>query len=105
MGRGRQAPGKSAEALRHLQTDIQARREGLLELVENRPAVPRGVRIVRWAPVDPPFPLNRFSTVTNSLAFIHATTQQLEHRLAGNDLLAGNWSPTELINDLSERVL
>ena len=92
-----------------LLVELRQNREALLTILRcmeadpvalHRHAIELGVRIVRWEPTAPPFQLNRFTRVTDTLAFIHATMRQLEHRLAGNDLLAGNWSLPELIERL-----
>ena len=61
------------------------------------PALPPGVKLVRWEPLPAPVRINRCMTVTNTERFIESTVGQLGARLKGDDWGAGNWSCTELL--------
>ena len=63
-------------------------------------AMPAGVRLLRWAPKQPPIAVTTFSVVTDPQKFIEGTLQQLEAALRGNVMAAGNWS----VRDLCERL-
>src|ERR1019366_6282013 len=53
----------------------------LLELLRQRPAMPAGVRLVRWEPVPAPVKVYRWLTVLDTDKFIRVTLDQIEARL------------------------
>jgi hypothetical protein len=63
-------------------------------------AMPAGVRLLRWAPKQPPIAVTTFSVVTDPQSFIRSTLGQLEAALQGKFWAAGNWS----VRDLCERL-
>ena len=69
----------------------------IVELLAQRPAMPAGVKLVRWEPLPAPVQINRYTTVTNTQGFIDCTLRQLGARFRGDDWGAGNWSCTELL--------
>ena len=73
---------------------------GLLESARI-PAMPAGVRLVRWAPKDAPVRLSECSIITDTEKFICTTLWQLEARLHGKDWRAGNWTLSTLIDRLA----
>jgi hypothetical protein len=79
---------------------LRASKAELLELLRQRPAMPPGIRLVRWEPVAAPVRLNDCLTVLDTDQFIRATVRQIEGRLAGNDWRAGHWSLPELMQRL-----
>ncbi|MGH9604290.1 MAG: hypothetical protein ACRD3N_01200 [Terracidiphilus sp.] len=81
-------------ALRELKSEI-------LDLLADRPAMPAGVRLVRWQPVEAPVRLSQCSTITDTDLFIRSTLQQVGARLSGKDWKAGNWSLSALIDRLA----
>lgn len=64
------------------------------------PAMPPGVKLVRWEPRSAPVQVTRWMTVTNTQGFIESTLRQLGARLRGDDWGAGNWSCAELLSRL-----
>jgi hypothetical protein len=85
--------------------NLRQRREALIELLRQRethPAMPRGVRLVKWEPKNPPIAIVRMGIVNNTDKFIHATLRELRARLEGKDFLAGNWSLRELVDRLEQ---
>ncbi len=64
------------------------------------PAMPTGVKLVRWEPLPAPVQLNRCETVTDTGRFIESTLRQLAARLRGEDWAAGNWGMSQLIGRL-----
>jgi len=91
------------ESAASLVEELRASKWELLELLRQRPAMPPGVRLVRWEPLAAPVPLNRWLTVLDTGRFIASTLRQLSARLSGDDFGAGNWSLSELLESL-ERV-
>jgi len=65
--------------------------------VARRPAMPAGVRLIRWEPKAAPVRLSKCSTVTDIDKFVHSTLRQVEARLYGKDWLAGNWTLSTLL--------
>jgi hypothetical protein len=64
------------------------------------PAMPPGVKLVRWGPLPTPVQINRCEIVTDTRKFIESTLRQLAARLRGEDWAAGNWGMSELIGRL-----
>lgn len=73
----------------------------ILELLASRPAIPSGVRLLRWEPKDAPVQLSRCERVTGVYRFIEATLMQVDARLHDKRWLAGNWPLSELIERLA----
>lgn len=81
---------------------MQKLKSEILRLLSSeRSAMPAGVRLVRWQPVDAPVQLSECSTVTNVDLFIRSTLRQMEARLNGKDWLAGNWTLSTLLERLA----
>ena len=87
---------------------LRAEREEVKRILRERqlsrlPALPSGVRLVRWEPKTPPVAITRSSIVTNVPLFCETTLRQLQHAIAGdNPFLAGNWSVRELLDRLEQ---
>jgi hypothetical protein len=64
--------------------------------------MPSGIRLVEWAPKNPPIAVVRMGIVTNVPKFIASTLLELRARLEGKDFLAGNWSLRELVDRLEQ---
>ena len=85
--------------------ELRQQREEIVALLQRRtalPPMPNGVRLVRWAPKQPPVVLEQCSVVIDVDKFIFATLAQLRARLEGKDFLAGNWPLRELIERLEQ---
>jgi len=85
------------ESMLPMLDELRLRKWELVELLEQRPAMPPGVMLVRWEPHSAPVQVTRWMTVTNTQGFIESTLRQLGARLRGDDWGAGNWSLSELI--------
>lgn len=88
-----------------LVAELRQQRDKIVPLLQQRtalPPMPPGVRLVRWAPKQPPVVLQRCFIVIDVEKFISATLAQLRARLEGNDFLAGNWSERELVERLEQ---
>jgi hypothetical protein len=73
----------------------------LIELLAQRPAMPAGVRLIRWQPVQAPVRLSECSTVTDTEKFIRTTLAQLEAALEGRKWQSGNWGLSGLLERLA----
>ena len=82
------------DALREFKGDI-------LGLFSEYPAMPPGVRLVRWEPKTAPVRLSGGSTVTDVGIFIRSTLRQLDARLNGKHWQAGNWTLSTLLERLA----
>jgi hypothetical protein len=88
-----------------LVTELKQHREDLIGLLsggEIRPAMPPGVRLLKWEPKNAPIAIVRMGIVSNVPKFIAATLLELQARLEGKDFLAGNWSLRELVDRLEQ---
>jgi hypothetical protein len=88
-----------------LVSELRQQRGEIVALLQQRTAslsMPPGVRLVRWAPKEPPVLLHQCSVVIDVEKFISATLAQLWARLEGKDFLAGNWPQRELIERLEQ---
>ncbi len=88
-----------------LVTELKQHREALIELLEERGtplSMPPGIRLLKWEPKNPPIAIVRMGIVSNVPKFIADTLSQLQARLEGKDLLAGNWSLRELVDRLEQ---
>lgn len=74
--------------------------EVIAELAQ-RPSIPAGVRLVRYAPKAAPVRLSNCSVVTNVEKFVETTLKQLDARLNGKPWHAGNWPLSGLIERLA----
>ena len=88
------------EKLRPLVPVIRERKPEIVDLLSQRPAMPAGVRLVRWEPKIAPVELSRCETVVDVDKFIRSTLMQVEARLHGKDWLAG-WTLSTLIDRLA----
>lgn len=66
------------------------------------PPMPKGVRLLQWAPKRPPVTIESWSVVNNVPRFIRTTFGQLQAAMAGKDWLAGNRSVRELVERLEQ---
>jgi len=85
--------------------ELRQQREEIVALLQQGtvfPPMPAGVRLVRWAPKQPPVELEQCSMVIDVDMFIFSTLEQLQARLEGKDFLAGNWALRELIERLEQ---
>jgi hypothetical protein len=88
------------ETLRPLVSAIRSHKAELMAELARRPAMPAGVRLIRWEPEDAPVQLSRCETATDIDGFIRSTLRQVEARLLGKNWLAGNWPLSILIDRL-----
>ncbi|RZU43458.1 hypothetical protein [Edaphobacter modestus] len=79
---------------------IRDRKNELLRLLQDRPPTVRGVRIIRWEPVNYPVQIDRWTTVTNSRRFATKSLLQIKELLAGGTWHAGNWTLSQLVERL-----
>ena len=87
-----------AVALTDTMDELRANKLLLLaELMVRRPALPDGVRLIRWEPKAAPVRLSEYSTVTDTEKFIRTTLIQLAARLSGKDWLDGGWGLSGLL--------
>jgi hypothetical protein len=89
------------ESSRPLVEQIRTWKPDIMDLLATRPAMPVGVRLLRWEPKQPPVQLSRYETVTDVDRFTRSTLLQVEARLHSNDWLAGNWTLSTLIDRLA----
>lgn len=88
------------ESMLPMLDELRLQKWELVELLEQRPTMPPGVKLVRWEPLSAPVQLNRCTTITDTERFIESTLRQLDARLRDDDWGAGNWSLSELIGRL-----
>jgi hypothetical protein len=88
------------ESAASLVDELRASKWELLELLRQRPAMPPGVRLVRWEPLPAPIRMSRWLTVVDTALFIQSKLRQLAARLNGDDFGAGNWGLSELLESL-----
>ena len=77
--------------------ELRQHKAELLAELARRPAMPAGVRLIRWEPKAAPVRLSECSTVTDTEKFIRTTLMQLEARLSGKDWLDGGWGLSGLL--------
>jgi hypothetical protein len=85
--------------------EVIDKREEIIGLLTRRIpslSLPRGVRLLRWSPQQPPVMLQESSVVIDVEKFVAATLAQLSARLEGKDYLAGNWPLRTLIERLEQ---
>lgn len=66
------------------------------------PEMPVGIRLLKWAPKQPPVILTRFSVVNDVPQFLRPTLEQLRAALDGKNWRAGNWSVREPVDRLEQ---
>jgi len=81
--------------------ELRKHKAELIAELARRPAMPAGVRLVRWEPKTAPVQLSQCSTVTDTEKFIRMTLGQLEAALEGRNWQAGNWGLSGLIERLA----
>lgn len=64
-------------------------------------ALPVGVRLVSWQPVQPPIRLTESETVLDGQKFVTAALQQLAAELRGQHWLGSNWGVQGLLDRLA----
>src|SRR5271157_6303384 len=92
------APGEAAAPVME---ELRKHKAELIAELARRPAMPAGVRLVRWEPKTAPVQLSQCSTVTDTEKFIRMTLGQLEAALEGRNWQAGNWGLSGLIERLA----
>jgi hypothetical protein len=100
VGDGDRVRARLPESLMPLVTVIREMKPELIELLLQRPAMPAGVRLIRWNPKAAPVRLSECSTVTNVDLFIRSTLMQLEACLNGKPWMGGNWGLSRLLERL-----
>ena len=80
---------------------IRQHKAELMAELGRRPAMPAGVRLVRWGPKADPIELPQGSVVTDVEKFIGTTLAQLDAKLNGKSWQAGNWPLSTLIERLA----
>jgi hypothetical protein len=63
-------------------------------------ALPHGVTLIRYEPLQAPVRLSECTVVVNVAGFIEVTLRELNHELCGRHWLAGNWGLAGLLNRL-----
>jgi hypothetical protein len=81
--------------------ELRRHKAELLAELARRPAMPAGVRLIRWQPVPAPVRLSECSTVTDTEKFIRTTLTQLEAPLEGRNWQSGNWGLSGLLERLA----
>lgn len=81
--------------------ELRRHKAELVAELARRPAMPAGVRLIRWQPVAAPMRLSECSTVTDTEKFIRATLAQLEAALQGHSWQSGNWGLAGLLERLA----
>jgi hypothetical protein len=81
--------------------ELRAHKGEIIEVLAERPEVPAGVCLIRWAPVEAPVRLSECSTVTDCEQFIESSLQQLAAMLEGREWQAGNWGLYGLLERLA----
>ena len=66
------------------------------------PPLPKGVRLLQWAPRLPPVAIESWAVVNDVPQFIETTLGQLQAAMIGNNWLAGNWSVRQLVDRLEQ---
>ncbi len=85
--------------------ELRAHRNEVVRVLQRRrqevPAMPPGVRLIRWGLKEPPVAIEMCTTVViNPARFAKSTLLQLQAALKGKRWLAGHWSAAELVERL-----
>ena len=94
---GDKVRGRLPESLRPLVSLIRERKHELVELLEQRPVMPAGVRLLSYLPMTPPIQVSPSETVTDIEKFIRTSLVQLQAALEGRNWIAGNWGLSGLL--------
>jgi hypothetical protein len=89
------------ESLRPLVSMIGERKPEIVEILEQRPVMPAGIRLLSYQPKEPPVELGNGETVIDSKRFVQSTLRQIEARLHGKNWLAGNLPLSGLVERLA----
>jgi hypothetical protein len=81
-------------------SQIRDRKSEVLRVLRDRPPSVRGVRVIRWEPVDHPVRIARWATVTDARRFAENALVQIEALLMGGTWQAGNWTLAQLLERL-----
>jgi hypothetical protein len=85
--------------------ELRVHKNEVLSLLRRReeiPAMPQGVRLMRWEPKPAPVILTHYAVVTDVSRFISMTLLELKAALAGKRWLAGHRSTRELTDRLEQ---
>ena len=86
--------------------ELRAHRDEVVRVLQQRqevPAMPPGVRLVRWSLKEPPVAIEMCTTVViNPDRFAKSTLLQLQAALKGKRWLAGHWTTAELVERLKQ---
>jgi len=89
--------------------ELRAHRNEVVRVLQRRqevpamPAMPPGVRLVRWSLKEPPVAIEMCTTVViNPARFAKSTLLQLQAALKGKRWLAGHWTTAELVERLKQ---
>ena len=94
-------PGDAVELLDALRSN----REAVLDHLRDKnsiPAMPPGVRLLRWMPQEPPLILLNYTVVNDVVGFIHQTLHQLGSTLGDQNPPVANASARELTERLGK---
>jgi len=97
-------PSEDAEA-HALLLELRKHREKVKAFLQARaivPAMPSGVRLVRWEPKPAPVVLTQYSVVTDVSRFISMTIVELKAAIVGKQWQAGHRCVRELIDRLEQ---
>jgi hypothetical protein len=93
------------EEVAHLVEDVRVHKGEILAVLKKReetPAMPPGVRLLRWQLKPAPVILTHFAVVTNVRRFISMTLLELKAALSGKRWLAGHRTARELVDRLEQ---
>jgi len=79
---------------------IRDRKNDVLEALRDRPPSLRGIRVVRWEPVDYPVQIDRWAAVTDARKFATSSLAQIEALMSGGTWQSGNWTLSQLLDRL-----
>jgi len=97
-------PSEDAEA-HALLLELRKHREKVKTFLQERaiiPAMPPGVRLIRWEPKPAPVVLTQYSVVTDVSRFISMTILELRAAITGKQWQAGHRSVRELTERLEQ---
>lgn len=90
-----------ASAVQPMIEELRLYKFEIIELLLQRPAMPHGVRLVRYEPKKPPVQISCCETVVSVEKFVQSTLRQVDARLHDKNFLAGNWPLSELLARLA----
>lgn len=77
-------------------------RELILQLQDDFPLLPRGVRLIRYQPKQPPVMVESFAVVTEVHKFIEAQLRELDARLHAPVQIRGGWGIFTILDWLAQ---